>query len=132
MKVVLDANVLVSALQFGGKPRIIFDLIVNKEVTAVITEEISEEVLQTLKRKFHYSQEKLEAIKGIFDLVFEKVSIQNYLEVTRDQKDNHIVAITHAITIDCIVSGDNDLLVLKAYNGVPIVSPADFLKNYQS
>ncbi len=49
MNIVLDANILVSAIIFGGKPRIITDLVIDQELVGYITEEIIREVLETLR-----------------------------------------------------------------------------------
>ena len=42
--------------------------------------------------------------------------------------DNHIIACAVSGRADVIVSGDRDLLRLKAYEGIPIVRPMDFVR----
>jgi len=49
------------------------------------------------------------------------------LAVCRDPKDNHILEIALAGRADAIVSGDADLLVLHPFEGIPVLSPGDFL-----
>ena len=45
------------------------------------------------------------------------------LNACRDMDDLAVIGTALAAMADCIVTGDNDLLVLNAYAGIPIVSP---------
>ena len=49
-------------------------------------------------------------------------------KVGRDFKDDYLLAYASVEEVDYLVSGDEDLQVLKEVNGVRIVSPAEFLK----
>lgn len=46
----------------------------------------------------------------------------------RDPKDTMILALAISSAADCIVSGDRDLQDLVEYNGIPILSPRQFLE----
>jgi predicted nucleic acid-binding protein len=48
-------------------------------------------------------------------------------DAVRDPKDRMILACAVGGKADIIVSGDKDLVVLKAYQGISIVTPSDFL-----
>jgi uncharacterized protein len=52
--------------------------------------------------------------------------IEEYTDC-RDPKDNKFLSLAVSANADCIVSGDNDLLVLHPYKGVDIISVRDFL-----
>ena len=58
-RVVADTNVLVSALQFGGKPRQLLHLATDGQVDLAISEAIIAETLRVLKDKFHRAPEWL-------------------------------------------------------------------------
>ena len=47
--------------------------------------------------------------------------------ITRDPKDDHVLACAIYAGADYIITRDNDLLVLKEYNGIKIVKPEEFL-----
>lgn len=49
--------------------------------------------------------------------------------VCRDPDDDNILAAAVSANCDCVITGDEDLLVLKAYEGIDILSPRDFLMN---
>ena len=59
-RVVADTNVLVSAVQFGGKPKQLLDLAVDGHVDLALSEAILDETLRVLKDKFHRTPEELE------------------------------------------------------------------------
>jgi hypothetical protein len=58
-RVVADTNVLVSAIQFGGKPKQLLDLAVDGHIDLAISEAILEETLRVLRDKFHRTAEEL-------------------------------------------------------------------------
>ncbi len=127
MNVVLDTNVLVSALQFGGKPRVILEQIIDRELSGYITQEIIQEVRETLRRKFRLSDIDLKNIEDFLRATFILLAIKPIAKTARDPKDDHILAVTHAVAVDYVISGDKDLLTLDIYNGASIVSVAEFL-----
>jgi uncharacterized protein len=57
--VVLDANIYVSALVFGGKPKRAFQLGVTRLIDVAISEPIHTEVLRILRDKFRWPDERL-------------------------------------------------------------------------
>ena len=47
--------------------------------------------------------------------------------VTRDPKDDAVIAYAFASQADYVVSGDQDILVLSEYEGTRMIAPVDFL-----
>lgn len=62
--VVLDANIYVSALAFGGKPKRAFQLGITRRPDVAIFDPIRTEVLRTLRDEFHWSEERLTEADG--------------------------------------------------------------------
>ena len=58
----------------------------------------------------------------------EEVTPVEQVTACRDPKDDKFLAIAAAGEADLIVSGDQDLLALHSYAGIPIVPPVDFLR----
>lgn len=129
MKVVLDTNILISALIFGGKPRTIFELIaVEKKLTGIISKSIINELLSVLKIKFKYSHSQLIKVEELVEENFVIIHPQNIPKIIdEDNFDNQILAIANEIPVDFIISGDNHLLKIKSYNNIPIVTPHFFV-----
>lgn len=127
MKVVIDTNVVVSALFFGGKPRNLIELLVNKELDAYVTQDIIEEYKDTvayLQNKYGDKQTgvPLAHIISACKLIKKKTD----LKICRDPDDDKFISC--AIDAEClyIISGDKDLLTIKQYKGIQIMTVSEF------
>jgi len=74
-------------------------------------------------------------ISDILDVIEEHhirgKSAKTLINICRDKNDDRVLADALENNIDVIISGDKDLLILKSYNGIKILSPSDFNKYYQ-
>jgi putative PIN family toxin of toxin-antitoxin system len=75
-------------------------------------------------------------IKDTIDYLKEHSSVQKLRlrqkRISRDPSDDHVLALAEQSGADYIITGDEDLLILKRYNKTPIVQPRQFweiLKN---
>lgn len=132
MKVVFDTNVLISAFVFGGNSAKAFDKCVEKHDIS-ISQYIIDELSDKLKNKFHIPLADISKITGLLknELMFHRPATK-LPEVCRDKDDNHILQLAESAESDLIITGDKDLLVLKKYKTVTIISPKDFLELYRS
>ena len=94
-----------------------------------MSKQIIDETLKTLKQKFYPTSRELKKSERIIRNAFTIGLIGDIPSISRDPKDNHVLAIADVVTLDFIISGDKDLLALKKYNKVPIVTPEWFLDN---
>ncbi len=131
MKVVLDTNVLVSALITRGKPRKLFDKILEKKLDHALSEEMLVELKEVLKRpKFRKYVDK-KRIDRFVDLVnknVKSVKISSDFDVTIDKGDNMILNTAYSAKAEYIVSGDEHLLKLQNFKGIKIVTPSEMLE----
>ncbi|MCR4277625.1 MAG: putative toxin-antitoxin system toxin component, PIN family [Candidatus Berkelbacteria bacterium] len=132
MKIVLDTNVLVSAIVFGGKPK---ELLIRSIETGTIiytSAFIENELQRVLKLKFSFSQEQTSEAGRFIAETFVKIEPEDVPEIIkRDISDNNILALATAVGADYIISGDNDLLDLGAYGSIPILTSHQFLDSRQ-
>jgi putative PIN family toxin of toxin-antitoxin system len=127
LTVVLDSNVWISALQFGGvalvalRSAFIYDRI-------ACCDEIGIEVSKVLVARFGWApQNPVAAMKKYSDAMFD-VRITGALEgICRDPKDDMVLECALIGGAELIVSGDKDLLTLKAYSGISIITPRAYL-----
>jgi putative PIN family toxin of toxin-antitoxin system len=130
MRVVLDANVYISALLVGRGCEEILTLGRTGVIQVLSSTEIIDEVASVLRRKFHWSPADIrpfldEAIDLCRMIPFDPAMV----EFPPDPEDAKILACGVAGKADVIVTGDKKhLLPLKRYRGIPIVSPAEFLE----
>jgi uncharacterized protein len=135
MSVVLDTNVWLSAILWGGVPGQILQRVESGELQAIGSEAILDELTRTLNRPKLQKRLKqlgleadavMQAIRQVM-VVVPTVSIE--VPNLRDPKDAIIVAAAIAGNVEAIVTGDQDLLVLGTVEGIPILLPRDFLSN---
>ena len=127
LKLVLDTNTIVSASFWEGNEAELFRKIEQGKAKLYITGEILKEVEEVTKRpKF---SEVMRMANLTPDQIMQKVVSLSHLviapklniKVCRDEKDNKFLECAESEKVDYLVSGDDDLLVLKEYNGIPIV-----------
>jgi len=135
MKVVLDTNVLVSGLLVpAGLPGRIIDLWIDGAISVALTSELLEEYLSVIARP------KFDSIAGPSDrcrIVGELVSLANTsivvprvrVQALKDPADNVVLSCAVEAGANSVISGDQNLLRLQEYLGIPIVSPAVFLES---
>ena len=127
-KVVLDSNVVISGLNFKGNPREILNLVLLKEVELYVSPFILKEVAEVLERKFDWDEGRIkdatEGLKAVMIKPERRISI-----IKQDEDDNRILECAIEGRAQYIISGDeHHLLPLNEYQGIKILSPAEFLK----
>lgn len=126
--VVLDTNVWLSALVFGGKPRTVVELLARGQIDVVISQEILTEMRRTVVRRFPDFIGDLESLELLIERDVELVKLGSLtINVCRDPDDDRIIETAVMGGCEYIVSGDKDLLSLKSYQEVNIVTSSDFL-----
>jgi putative PIN family toxin of toxin-antitoxin system len=130
MRVVLDANIYISALLVGRGCEEILTLGRTGVIEVLSSPEIIDEVASVLRRKFRWSPADIrpfldEASDLCRMIPFDPAEV----EFPADPADAKILACGVAGKADVIVTGDKKhLLPLKRYRGIPIASPSEFLE----
>jgi uncharacterized protein len=136
MRVVIDTNVWISALLWGGQPSLIIQLIEKKQIQAMSSENILTELTDILQKP--KLQKRLDQLKFSADeviilakrlmtlIVIEEVIIPEL----RDPKDQMVLATAITGDAQIVISGDKDLLVLHPYGNISILLPQEFLSHF--
>lgn len=126
MKVILDTNVIFSAFATRGLAQAVFELCLGR-YTIVISEHILSELSSHLHKKLKMPDQK---VKLIIDYLREYCLLGEEAPVRkidcRDEEDIPILGLAEKAHPACIITGDEDLLVLKKHRSVPILSPREF------
>lgn len=133
MKIVIDTNVLISGVFFGGFPRKILISIVDRELTACATPEIVdeyEEIVQEMidRKQGHINRNILIPLIKALEII-EPVT---HVEISRDSDDDKFLGCAKDARAMYIVSGDKDLLVIGQYENIQIVTAKEFCEKYLS
>ena len=131
IRIVLDTNVIVSALVFDGVPRSVLERAGAGQCELFYSAAIQGEVRRVLAEKFGWApamlQEVLPVLWSMGQLVVPRTVVD---AVPDDPDDNRILECALAAQASFIVSGDRHLLALHDYKSISIVSPRQFIEAY--
>ena len=131
-KVVFDTNIYISAIVFGGNPRVCLEMARAGEIRLFTSKVLLLELAKKLRSKFNYSEIEIkEIIVGISKFA-EIVEPKDEVDlIKKDLSDNRVLEVAKKIKGDFIVSGDKKhILPLKKFEGIKVLSAADFLKQH--
>ena len=135
-RVVIDTNILISALVFGGKvARLRFAWQEGLFTPLVSNTTITELIRVLAYPKFKLTPTEREDLLSDYLLFCESVAMPDILPVTpecRDPFDVPFLVLALVGEADYLVTGDRDLLVLKADFSCPIVTAEDFFSVIES
>ena len=124
-----DTNVLVSGVMFGGHPRRILSRIARGIVANITSPDLLREVgIVLARRKFGLQPDEVFRILALFRDTFEIVEPARRVRViVADPSDNIVLEAAATGAADAIVSGDKHLCQLHTWNGIPILTPVQFI-----
>ena len=131
-KVLLDTNILISALGWSGKPKVIFEKCLQEELELVASPNQIEELKRVMDYpKFNFTEEQKAMFVSIIMEIATMVEITGKVKVIVDDPDDNAILET-AIVGDAnyLISGDPHLLKLKEFAKVKIVTASEFLGVY--
>jgi putative PIN family toxin of toxin-antitoxin system len=132
VRVVIDTNVVISALLFGGIPGQLIPLWKSGHIITLASAEIIDEYIRVMAYpKFKLSEEEIHyllyyEILPYFDLVSVGPALSPIIE--KDPSDDKFIICAVAGKANFILSGDQHLLSRKNYKKIKILNPEQFLK----
>ena len=130
MRILIDTNVLISALFFGKFPKEFLNEVLENSFEICINDKILDEYKNTIEKKILKKKildEKLYEKFLYKTEIFESISD---LKICRDPDDDKFINCAIDAKAIYIVSGDNDLLTIKNFAGIEIVTAREFYDKY--
>lgn len=129
MKIFFDTNVIISAFITHGSAAEVFEhCIINHNVFT--SSFIMEEFQEKLQSEFEYNKDEItdatNFIKNNFTIITNHKRLTEKL--CKDKDDDNILAAALVAKVNCIITGDQELLLLRKYKNIYIISPKDFWK----
>ena len=131
-KVILYTNLWISFL-ISKKFDQLDKLIENKHITLIFSNELMEEFIEVAslpKFKRYFTKTDIESVLGYFDLFGKLIEVKSDIKRCRDKKDNFLLSLSIDSKADYLITGDNDLLVLKSIRKTKILRFPDFIKTF--
>ena len=132
-KIVLDTNILISALGWEGKPKEIFRRVLAREFELILAEKQLEELKEVMNYpRLGFLEAQKTAFLNILLQIATIVETKGKLKIIKEDPDDDMIlesAIESGATF--IISGDHHLLKLKEFQNIHIVTVSKFLEEYK-
>ena len=136
IRAVIDTNILVRAIiKPTGTVGPIITHLRDGDYVLLYSEETLGELLEVLNRprirdKYGLHSQDILAVGAFLRLKGELVRPKRRITICRDPKDNMFLEVAVYGRANALVSGDEDLLTLHPFQGIPIISPSEFLHRF--
>lgn len=128
VRVVIDTGVWVSFL-IGKVLKKLGDYLKKESIEILFSDELFEELFEVLHRpkiKKYIKEDQVFEIIGIIFHKAEWVEITSTTEICRDEKDNFLLDLAKSGHADYLITGDEDLLTIKNFEGTEIINFREF------
>ena len=126
MKVVLDTNVLLASFASRGLCEALLSAcLASHEI--ILSEHILKELRRHLRSKLKATRDHADEIVAFLRehaTIVQPTGVP--ADACRDRSDLPVLGTAAAAEADVLVTGDRDLLDLKEFRGIPILSPRSF------
>ncbi|MBI4926019.1 MAG: putative toxin-antitoxin system toxin component, PIN family [Bdellovibrio sp.] len=132
MQVVIDTNILISGIFWGGLPYKVLNHWTDDHFEVITSETVLEEYFQTLKQltEERGRPEIYQHWSGFIAQNSRIVIPQKHFKICRDPKDNKFLDCAISGRASFIITGDNDLLSIGQLMTVEIINPKKFLSRF--
>jgi len=134
VRAIIDTNVFIAGLLWRGLPHVLLEHARAGTLAVISSSTLIAELADVLGRaKFAAILSKTST--SLEQTIAEDRQLAELIDppplehpVCRDTADDHVLALARSANADMVVSGDDDLLVIKHFAGIPIVTPAKAVK----
>ena len=137
MRIVADTNIVVSGFLFGCPPLRILDAGKSEIIELCTSQALLAEFADVIQRP-HFDRKFAETGISRRRMVSDYAEISTVItptklsgQISRDPDDDEVIACALAADCEFIVTGDNDLLVLREHRGIKIATAAEFLRELE-
>ncbi len=133
MHVILDTNILISLL-ISGLSNELDQKIRTREIIPIFSELSFQELIEVVVRpKFrrYFNAQDVQRLVELMRSFGEFIEVTSQIEICRDPDDNFLLALAKDSKVKYLVTGDEDLLILKKFEETRILTVTDFLTEIQ-
>ena len=136
MKIILDTNIYFSAFGFNGRMlNLVRHLFENDSYQIFLCEEIYSEIKEKLIgvkfQKLTKNKFSVDFLNKLSIQIYKNskiIQINNTITICRDPKDNKFLELAKEADAHYIITGDQDLLILKEFEQIKILTPSEFIE----
>lgn len=127
-RVIIDTNCWISFL-IGRRLHRLVDLLSDEHIELIVCDELLDEIRDVTSRtKFtrYFPNKDVESLLEFLQLIGETINPKQSVQLCKDEADDYLLALAIEANADYLVTGDQDLLVLKEIHNCRIVDAAEF------
>lgn len=130
IKVIIDTNIWISYLigfHLGG----LTELLSTRKIELVLSEQLLTELKEvTARKKFrrYFGEHEVDELLKLMDILGTNYEVLEYPNICRDLKDNFLIGLIRVSQANFLVTGDQDLLELKLFEGTEIIEANQLLE----
>jgi putative PIN family toxin of toxin-antitoxin system len=128
-RVVLDTNVFISAIVWGGNPEKVLNLWLQDKISLFVSPETLLEILEVLA-KFQIPAETINGLRELIESHAQKIIPVSNFKVCHHHKDNKFLNLALDCRANYLITGDKDLLTLGTFKQTKILKPKNFLLRF--
>ena len=134
-KIILDTNVIVSALISNAVPtKILHDIVLKQPVKLCLTTEIFEEYVEVLNRakfsKFHNFKSKADVVLTKLKEISTFYQTDQKIDILTDVSDNKFLELAAVSLADYLITGNTTDFIIAEFEYTKIVTPREYWDNY--
>jgi len=129
IRATFDTNIFVSAFNFGGFCGQLIDRFEAEEFVLCLSEPMTDEVRRVLIEYFDWTPSDVAEVLDPLVSASEIITPKEQIKACDDPDDDKVLECAAEAKVDFIVSGDDDLLRMKQFRGIPILAPRVFLES---
>ncbi len=130
IRIVIDTNIWISFLigkTLAGLDR----AIINKSFVILFSEELFDELVEVMRRpklRRYFPEERIKEFIALLQQRTKIINIKTVITECRDPKDNFLLELCISGKADCLITGDEDLIILNPFRKTKIINYSDFDK----
>lgn len=126
-RIILDTNVFLSGLLFGGTPEKILQHWIKGNFILCISPTLKAEIINKLTTKFSATELFTLTLSNLIDTHSKKYIPKHKITICKDESDNFLFELAEESEAGYIISGDKLVQHIKIYKNTKIISPKEFL-----
>lgn len=129
MKLVFDTDIFISAIVIPhSKAEKAILKVIKCYDSLIISKDIINEVLSVLSAKFHCDREAISHVAFYLSDLAQIVNPTKRIHIFKDDPDNRVIECALCGEADAIVTGDKEMLKMKEFEGIKIMSLKEYLE----